>query len=530
MDEPIVGQTPAQPVKPALLTQPKPKKVYETDLRDRVLLVLTVGLGALLADLFLTAWAGFPGLEVTLLVLGWEGVMLWYARGRVPLGRALLKRENLFLTLAVLLLAAVFSLYTNRWFYGFNAVALPLLMTVQMFALFGETAYPWSRPIMLLERGFLLIEGMCWKWDAAFHTLKGAKGGPGKRAWYVLAGLAVAVPLVLLVVPLLATADAIFNQVAGDAIRYFCDNFGVLLSRLFIGLFFAPFLFGVLYSLRRPEEAKLGLEKVKLPTADPAMAVTFLSVLNALYLFFVAVQFRGLFGGKTYVEDMGISFADYARSGFFQLVWVSAINLAVVLLCVQFTKREGKLWGAVRGLCTLMVALSGLMLASAAGRMTLYVTEYGLSFKRFLTYWGMVMLVIFFIAALLKIWKKNFAFFKVLFSASIAGWLVLNLCSVDRIVAYYNVENYLSGNLPTADVEYLAYASYDALDILERVSGETKVLPLYPNPSWDDGGQGDASYPGYDLSELVEDRRIAAAFEASSWRTWTLSAYLAARG
>ncbi|NCB62217.1 MAG: DUF4173 domain-containing protein [Clostridia bacterium] len=529
MDEPVVNQTPGAPARPALVSQPKPKKVYEIDLRDRVLLVLALGLGTLLADLLLAAWKGFPGLGVTLLALAWEGVMLWYAGREKPVWKLLGKKENLLLTLAVLLLASVFALSSNHWFYFFNLLALPVLMTVQMFELFGVVQYPWVRPAMLPERAYLLLEGLCWKAAAAIPAAKGRKGGPGKRVWYVLAGLAVGAALLLLVLPLLVTADVLFDRLTGEAVRFLSEHFAVLAGRLIVGFLLAPFLFGLLYSLRRPEGAELGLDKVKLPAADPALAATALAVMDALYLFFVAVQFRGLFGGKTYLEAAGISFADYARSDFFQLVWVSAINLAVVLLAVQFTCRQGKLWRGVQVLCSLMVGLSGLLLISAAGRMTLYVAEYGLSLKRFLTYWGMVMLAVFFAAVLLKTWKKNFAFFKVLFAAGVAGWLVLNFCGVDRIVAGYNVTNYLSGNLPTVDEEYLALSSYESLSYLDRLPGDTQVLPGYPNPTVDDGGQGDASYPSCALRDMLADRRAAAAADASSWRTWTLSAYLAAK-
>ena len=50
-----------------------------------------------------------------------------------------------------------------------------------------------------------------------------------------------------------------------------------------------------------------------------------------LYLLFLAVQSAGLFGGPEYLARRGISYAEWARSGFFQMVGVTVVNLSVTL-------------------------------------------------------------------------------------------------------------------------------------------------------------------------------------------------------
>lgn len=493
---------------------PKPKRIYEIDGRDRALLGLTLGLGVLLADLLLAAWKGWPGLSVTVLVLAWEGVMFWYGRGS---GKRR-SRPGLWLTAAVILLALTFAIFSNRWFYCLNLCALPCLMTVQMFELFGGTKQAWWQPMMLCERALLLLEGLFCQWGAPIRALGGAKkeSEGRKRLAYVLLGLLLGAAVLMLVLPLLKSADAVFNQMVSGIEYYLSKHFGALVWRLVLGALAVPFFFSLFYALRRPSDSKAMGALGEIPRGeglDPALSVTALAVLDGVYLLFVGVQSAALFGGPAYLARMGMSYAEYARSGFFQMVWVSCINLAVVVAAVHFSRREGRLWQVLRVLSTLMVALSGVILASAAWRMTMYVGSYGLSFKRLLTYWGMVMLVIFFVGALLKIWKRQFGFFRVLFAASIAGWLVLNFVNVDAIVAEYNVRAYLSGNA-TMDLPYLAGLSYDTLPALERLPGEM----------W--------AYHGYEysLSSLIEDRREMAAWETSCWETWNLSAWMAAQG
>lgn len=81
-------------------------------------------------------------------------------------------------------------------------------------------------------------------------------------------------------------------------------------------------------------------------------------MLDVLYAFFLAVQCAALFGGADYLARAGISYASYARSGFFQLVAVAAVNLACLLACLALCKGEGRGLRMVQVLGTLLVAAS----------------------------------------------------------------------------------------------------------------------------------------------------------------------------
>ena len=207
----------------------------------------------------------------------------------------------------------------------------------------------------------------------------------------------------------------------------------------------------------------------------------------------------------------GTSSADYARSGFFQLVWVVFLNLSVLLLAVQFSRREGKVWRGVQIGGTVLLLESGVLLASAAWRMTLYVTTFGLTFKRVLTYWGMLVAAIFLVSALCKVWRPKFRFFRVLFGGSLALWLVLNAIDPAYLSAWYNVNAYQRGILHTMDVAYLTQLSYDVLGPLSQL----------PEDFVDDHGRP--------LKEVISLERARAAEDCWDWRGWNLSAYLASR-
>lgn len=335
---PVPPQTPAQtpPLSGGYAYAPTPPKVWAADRKDRVLLFLAWGLGGLLACLLLSP--GVPGFGVTAAVAAWYAVALWY-RGR----EGFCEKPSLLLFAAAAALALTFSLFSNLWLRCWNALFLCGLMAVQLFQWSGQGKRSWSVPSMLAERLCLLGRGL-------FCDL----------------------PASLAAGALLASADAYFDLVAGRALDWLADALGDGALRGFLGLLAAPFLFGLLYSLRRGEGREV--KAPALPLADPAAAVVVLGALDLLYAFFIAVQSAALFGGEDYVRATGLTFAQYARSGFFQLVFVAILNLAVVLLALQLSGREG---GA---------------------------------------------------------WRAEFSFFKVLLIAGTVGWLALNYCNVDYSV------------------------------------------------------------------------------------------------
>ena len=282
---------------------------------------------------------------------------------------------------------------------------------------------------------------------------------------------------------------------------------------------FTPFVFSLLFALAHPKllcapEEKKGLR------VDALGFVLALAAVDGLYLAFLAVQSAGLFGGPEYVESLGVSYAEWARSGFFQMAGVTVVNLSLTLASLCLSRREGREWTALRWLCALLAGESLVLLASAAWKMTLYVSAYGLSFKRCMTYWGMGMMALFLLAGLWKVRRPDFRFCTWAFPLSLAGWLVINCVPVDYLVAKNQVDRYLSGESPAVSVQYLLYGlSYDTISQLERLDGEKLVSDYTGQTCW---RQGET------LAEALRGRQLDAQWECAGWRTWSLSACLAA--
>lgn len=489
---------------------PTVKKVYEADARERVLLLLALALGILAADLLLSVGQNWLGLGVPVGVAAWYAVFFWYV-GREKLGRT----WPLFGS--IVLLSLTFVIFSNGWFRFWNMGLLLVLLTVHAFQISGAGRKPWSVPSMLWERFRLLLDGLFGRLEAIGAAFQCVTGPAARRGLTVGLGLLVTAPLLLISAALLGEADMVFDRLTAGLLDFIWSHLDMAAARVTLGLLAAPFLFSLLYALGRPKPLAEKPAKAA-RTLDGVVGIMVLGGLDALYLFFVGVQARALFGGEDYLAQMGISFADYARSGFFQLVFVAVLNLGVMLALLQLTGREGRGWNAVRVLATLLIVLSGVILVSAAWRMTLYVLAYGLSFKRALTYWGMVMIALLLAAACVKVWREPFQLFRFAAVAALAGWLVLNYANVDRIVAQYNVNAYLSGSLAQVDLLYLTNLSYEALPVLEKKLDSSIIIKEAPDRDSEPDGV-------LTLENLLRDRASQARWECARWENWSLPAW-----
>ena len=484
------------------------RKTYEITCRDRLLLVGTLGWCLLAVDTVLWSWP--HGMGLALAVSGW--VLLLTA----ALGRRLFEaRESRVLLVALLLLAVSFALTSSVYFRFWNFLALLALAPIHACGLSKEARRPWWDLSMVLERLLLLLRGLFGRLGATPAALSPtAENRNARRVLPAVLGGAAALALLGLLVPILSSADALFAAATAGLRTFIAEHLTESLQKLVAALALAPFLFGLLYRLRRPAAVQV---REKAPAAaDSLPFLMVLAALDILYLLFLAVQSAGLFGGADYLAARGISYAEWARSGFFQMVGVTMVNLTVLLVSLSAARREGRLWTTLRLLAALLVAESLVLLGSAAWRMTLYVSAYGLSFKRCMTYWGMVMMALFLLAASWKIWKPETRSLRIAAPLALAGWLIINCIPVDYLVAKNQVDRYLSGESTTIDAEYLLYdLSYDTVSQLERLDGSLICH------DWRSGGQRR-------LSALIADRRAEAASDCADWRSWSLSACLAA--
>jgi hypothetical protein len=107
-----------------------------------------------------------------------------------------------------------------------------------------------------------------------------------------------------------------------------------------------------------------------------------LVTVDAVFALFVGVQAFTFFGGRRYVLEQ-TSFAEYARSGFWQMLAAATLTGAVIAAAWiggRPARGRGRAWFVV--LSTVLVALSLVVLASAFHRLVLYERTFGYTWPR----------------------------------------------------------------------------------------------------------------------------------------------------
>ena len=344
----------------------------------------------------------------------------------------------------------------------------------------------------------LAIEDVAWK-----EVPRGRGTGAAAAA---LRGIGIGAPIFLVFLLLFAAADAAFEQIVTDLV-----DVERPLVHLGVWLLWTWVATGLLRHvlMREPDAGRASGTEPQARDADNGRAwlgaietTIVLGALNALFLAFVAVQIRYLFGGDARVQMVaGLTYAEYARRGFFELVAVAALVLPLLLGGDWLVRRGGRRHLALfRALAALLVLLSFVVVASALERMRLYVHAYGLTELRLYTTAFMLWLAVVFVlllATVLRARPRWFAFGALL--TAFATVTALNAINPDALIAETNLDRHEGA--PAVDASYLAGLSADAYPTL--------VERLDELPS---GARA-----------TVADAMLAHGLrEHADWRTWNL--------
>jgi hypothetical protein len=225
-----------------------------------------------------------------------------------------------------------------------------------------------------------------------------------------------------------------------------------------------------------------GEERRPRPGLAPVEWMVALGLLDVLFAAFVGVQLAVLFGGQHHVlRTAGLTYAEYARQGFFQLVAAAALTLLVVALASRWARRRQPRDQRVLDiLLGILLVLTLVVLASALKRLVLYEQVLGFTRLRISVHavilWlaGVLIMVIAAGALSRGSWLPRAVVF---FSA--AGLLVFNLSNPDALVADRNVERFQHGG--RLDVDYLAGLSADAVPSLAALPEGIRQCVLTPH-------------------------------------------------
>jgi hypothetical protein len=298
--------------------------------------------------------------------------------------------------------------------------------------------------------------------EAGTDTSRGAARSVVRIAF--VGALLALVPLVVFGA-LFISADDVFATIVEDFVRIDLQAFAShLVVTAVLSWLACGYLVGVATGTRLD-----GIRR--LPPARPSLGVaevaTALGLVDLLFLGFVIVQFRYLFGGGAWVEvTPGLTYAAYARAGFFQLV--AAVALAIPWLLVTHAlldDRGLKARSVFFGFAGVHLLLLLAIVASAMQRMLVYQAAYGLTEPRVVVTAALVwltVLVVWFGATVFSGRRDRFAYGGLVTAFVLVG--ALQLINPAGLVARHNLDRI--EELDAVDVEYLGSLGSDAAPLL----------------------------------------------------------------
>jgi hypothetical protein len=502
-----------QPENLQVPTQVTPKTAHKyapERLEQALFLLLTcIGLGIIADTLFR---ANLLGLNVSLFVTALVVSLYVWSR------RTQQQSLSPLLLGSLLILAWLFSWRASLFLQWLNLAAQFFLLFLVAARLSQRLLQNTNFAEMLLNllrtSIALMISPFAFLFDSPWKELnKFKQKGRAGALLAVIRGVVIALPLFILFAVLLSAADATFEKLLSHVFNF---NLGVTFNHVFVIALisflilagFAQSLFGTPWketSANVPKFLSLGVIET---------SVVFGSLV-VLFSSFIVVQFSYLFGGETRVMTSDVTFAEYGRRGFFELVTVTVLLHIVLLFGLWFTSNntgvtsENKAKNLYRWLATALVVLLYGIIWSAFSRLNLYISTYGLTELRYyssaMTLWiGAVML--YFLFRLHSQHVPKIAPSYVLLG--VLGVVALYLSNPDARIASYNLGR--SQTLVEVDVAYLENLSLDAVPVMAKfLATQSKTISAWQ------------------LENLLRLERQA--FITTDWRSFNLGRWQAGR-
>ena len=348
-------------------------------------------------------------------------------------GRRIEQRDSLGLIALVIVL--------SPWLFGRSAPALTGLTVVSILALLALAAALTRTGRLFDLRASEIIShqaSMVAEWAFALPMVNRAltARATDRPVAASLRGLAFAAPVVLVFALLLASADTVFARVL-----VFDNHLGPVASHVVGSAFLALLGLGL---ISRAAHRTPGVAFAKPPPLGVVEVTIVLGAVIVLFGAFVGTKVITALGGANHIiETANLTQAEYARQGFFQLLWVAALALLLIgaLRSVHDVDPAMPQW-RFRRLSICLLALTLMITAISIQRLLLYTQALGLTQKRL---WSMAaavaigLLVIGYAASLAGVRNRQswFPGAVVVFGAVFV--VAMNLMNPDAFITRYNL-------------------------------------------------------------------------------------------
>jgi len=445
---------------------------------DIYILVCSVLLGVLFNILF---YKKPLGISYPIFVIAFYLLFLWNLRYKIVFKFSF----GWFLSIPIMALSSTYFIFSNQIFAVLNFLIIPILIIAQTILITEENKHKWYDASFIKDVFYGMFNRALGNTSKSFvvglSSIRIRKSNEKHEVIKkVLIGLAISIPLLIIIISLLASADRVFKHIIYEISSSFGSiNISDFSLQGFIVLLITIIVFSYTWSFSNPNDSiqthvQPSSIEINNRSWDPIISITILCVINCVYLVFTVIQFAYMFGSINNALPPDFTYAEYARRGFFELLMVTLINFSLLLSSIRLTRKDGKLVArTVRLLHSLLILCTLVILTSAYFRMSLYETAYGYTYLRVLTHSFMMFLCVLFMIAFYKIWNERISLLKPYIVVAIMAYMIINFANIDVLIAKNNLNRYLeTGKL---DTHYLRNLSYDSIPELVNLLDDKKV-------------------------------------------------------
>ena len=494
------------------------------------LLLLAVGIGIGVLGMALT-FLGTVGIGMTLFFLAWLGTVVIHAQrqGITP------QKYTLLLLVPLIFSALMLTLRSDTNLDMLNIATFLAAGLLFVFFFNGGNLLATSLLSYLmvtLESG---VEVVFRPFAEGVDSLKWvtARRGQWQKLMPIVRGLAITTPVVAVFVVLFGSADAVFGQYLHDFVNLF--NFSALDS-LAVRMGYAGVIGWLAIGTLSVSLVDHSEKRKRPPTpeahsetkdAAPDVAVNaplfrlglietsmVLGGVCCVFLLFVLVQGTYLFGGIHNITNF--SYAEYLHRGFAELVVIAVLSLGLIYVLKAVTSVTETHHNKVfRGLGTLLMLLTIIVLASAFQRLRLYEITYGFTSLRLTIYITIVWLGVLLAGMIASLYwtPHKIKVFETAVLIAVFGFSVTHsLINPDAFVAWQNI------NRGDIDPVYLSQLSAEAAPALislidspepgVRVIIATRLRSLQGGLTWKMQDWRMMTLRDYTLRTLLDDRAL----------------------
>ncbi len=248
---------------------------------------------------------------------------------------------------------------------------------------------------------------------------------------YILVGVLIAIPICSLMISLLASADSYFEYFINHTIDNIFNKIDIefIIKNIFILVisFILSFSMFINYMLKR-KEVKEDVKPINIPST---IVSTILIFLNLVFCLFLITEISKLTTNFLHLP-IKYTYAEYAREGFFQLLFITSINFIIITFIIYKTNLKN--YKFIKALLLILIGFSCLLIFNSYYRMILYINAYTFTILRLQVILFLFLELILFILLIKKIINEIKINNLKLFSILSLIFYILNLYLANQVV------------------------------------------------------------------------------------------------